>query len=79
MERRIADNRQHLKSHGMPEDEIAKKEEEMKKDLETAVEKDVKVYLILDKIAEEEKMDIKEGENLPAKVIEFLLKEASWE
>ena len=78
LERRLAENREHWKSHGMSEEDIAKKEEENKKGLQEAVEKDIQVYLILDKIAQEEGMDIQEGENLPAKVIEFLLKEASW-
>ena len=56
-----------------------KKEEELRMNLQKTVERDVKVYLILDKIAETENIQFKEGESLPMKVMEFLLKEASWE
>lgn len=79
LERRLADQVEQMKKQGIAAEEINKKTDEMRKELKEAVEKDVKVYLILDKIAEEEKIDIKEGENLPAKVIEYLLKEAQWE
>ena len=68
-----------MKQQGVSEEEIQKKQKELHTDLHPSVEKDVKVYLILDKIAELEKLEIKEGENLPAKVMEFLLKEAAWE
>ena len=51
----------------------------MRKELSAPVERDVKVYLILDKIAAIENIEVKEGENLPAKTMEFLLKEAKWE
>ncbi len=67
-----------LKSQGLPEAEIKKKEEELRPQLKDAVEKDVKVYLIFDKIAELEGMKVQEGENLPMKVMEFLLKHAQW-
>ena len=43
------------------------------------VEQDIKVYLIMDKIAETENMEIKQGENLPNKVMAFLMKEAEWQ
>ena len=56
-----------------------KKEKDMRKDLRVPVEREVKVYLILDKIAEIEKLEVKEGGNVPSKVMEFLLKEAKWE
>ena len=77
--KRLEETQNRLKSSGLPEEEVKKKEEDMKSELKTAVEKDVKVYLILDKIAELENIEIKEGENLPYKVMEFLLKEAKWE
>ena len=63
---------------GIPEEELKKNEDEARKEMEKITERDLKVFLILDKIAELEKIEIKEGESLPAKVIEFLLKEASW-
>lgn len=77
--RRIEDEKKRLKSQGVTDEEIGKKEKDLHKDLQAPVERDVKVYLILDKIAETENIKVKEGENLPAKVIEFLLKEAKWE
>ena len=76
---RIDEERKKLKSQGVPDEEIEKKGKEMHKDFQAPVEREVKVYLILDKIAEAEKIEVKEGENLPMKVIEFLLKEAKWE
>ncbi|MFT5387509.1 MAG: FKBP-type peptidyl-prolyl cis-trans isomerase (trigger factor) [Candidatus Omnitrophota bacterium] len=79
LEYRIHEQKQRLQQQGIPQEEIDKKEEEMRKELKDPVEKDVKVYLIFDKIAQEEKIEVKENENLPAKVMEFLLKEAVWE
>ncbi|OGW98643.1 MAG: hypothetical protein A2Z81_07530 [Omnitrophica WOR_2 bacterium GWA2_45_18] len=78
LERRIAETKQRLKSHGMSEEDIKKNEEQIHKDLEQAVERDVKAYFILDKIAHMEKIEAKENENLPSKVMEFLLREAKW-
>jgi FKBP-type peptidyl-prolyl cis-trans isomerase (trigger factor) len=79
LERRLQDVKHRLQHQGMAEEEINKKIEEMRKELEASTEKDVRLYLIFDKIAQLENMEIKEGENLPAKVIEFLLKEGKWE
>ncbi|MCK5082136.1 MAG: hypothetical protein KAR31_04440, partial [Candidatus Omnitrophica bacterium] len=79
IENRIGEGKKRLKDQGLSTEEINKKEEEMRKELRDPVERDVKVYLILDKIAQVENIEIKEGENLPAKTIEFLLKEAKWE
>lgn len=77
--RRIEELRRRLGSQGLPPEEIKKKEEELRPQIEEAVEKDVRIYLILDKIAEQENISLKEGENLAVKVMEFLLKEAEWE
>ncbi|MFP4472421.1 MAG: trigger factor [Candidatus Omnitrophota bacterium] len=79
LEHRLADLKKRLKSQGLPEEEMLKKEQEMRKELKDPVEKDVKLYLIFSKIAEEEKIEVKEGENLPHKVMEFLMKEADWQ
>jgi len=76
---RIDEEKKRLKAQGVSAQEIDKKEKEMHKDLRPSVEREVKVYLILDKIAEVEKIEVKEGENLPIKVMEILLKEAKWE
>ncbi|MBF0532318.1 MAG: hypothetical protein HQL23_04385 [Candidatus Omnitrophica bacterium] len=78
MERRIDEIKARLKKQGTKEDEIKKREEALRVELKEPVEKEVKVYFILDKIATEEKLEISEGENMPAKVMEFLRKEAQW-
>ena len=79
IEHRIEDEKKRSKSQGLAADEIEKKSQELRKDLRDPVERDVKVYLILDKIAAAEKLEVKEGMSLPAVVMEFLLKEAHWE
>jgi len=79
LEHRLAEMKERLKKQGIKVEDLNKKEEDMRKELKTAVEKDVQVYLILDKIAEVENITVPQGENLPAKVMEFLLKEAKWE
>ena len=78
LEYRLSDLINRLKAQGLPDEEIEKKRKEMDKDLKDPVERDVKLFLIFDKIAEEENIEAKEGENLPAKVMEFLTKEAQW-
>lgn len=79
LDRRIHDIKHRMSHQGLPQEEIDKRCHEMKKDLQDAAQKDVKLYLILDKIAEMEGMAIDENENLGAKVMEFLMKEAQWE
>ena len=76
---RLEDIRRRLASQGLSPEEIKKKEAEILLQLEGSVEKDIRIYLILDKIAEQESIAVKEGENLAVKVMEFLLKEAEWE
>lgn len=78
-DRRLDDIRYRLKSQGLSEEEIKKKEEEAGPQLRGVVEKDVRVYLIFDRIAELENIEVKGEENLAVKVMEFLLKEAKWE
>ncbi len=77
--RRLEDIRQRLASQGLSPEDIKKKEDEIRAQLEESVEKDIRIYLILDKIAEFEHIPVGEGENLAVKVMEFLLKEAEWE
>lgn len=80
LEHRMHDMQHRMKDQGMPETEIKKREDEMRKEFEKTAEKDVKVYLILDAIAKAEGIHThSENESLPAKVMAFLLKEASWE
>ena len=78
IERRIQQAHQRLHEQGVSEEEIKKREEAMRQELQEPVEKDIKVYFILDKIAELEKIEVKEQGSLPSKVMEFLLKEAQW-
>ena len=77
--RRLEDIHRRLASQGLSPEEIKKKEEEIRPQLEESVERDIRIYLILDKIAEQESIPVKENENLAVKVMEFLLKEAEWE
>lgn len=78
LEYRISDLKKRLKSQGLADDAIEQKEKEMRKDLKESVEKDVKLFLIFDRIAQEENLEVKDGESLPVKVMEFLMKEARW-
>ena len=75
---RVHEIQNRMKSQGLPEADIKKKEDELRPQLKEAVEKDVKIYLIFDKIAELEGIKVQEGENLATKVMEFLLKHAQW-
>ncbi len=80
MDYRLHEARQHYKSHGMPEAEIQKKENELREQLKEAVERDVKVYLLFGEIAKVEKIaSTTKNDNIMTKVMEFLLKEASWQ
>ncbi|OGX07733.1 MAG: hypothetical protein A2Z88_06720 [Omnitrophica WOR_2 bacterium GWA2_47_8] len=79
VEHRMEEVKHRLSHQGMPPEEINKRDEEIRKDLEPAVERDIKAYLIFEKIAQVEGITAGEKENLPSKVIEFLLKEAKWE
>lgn len=79
MDHRIQDARKHYRSHGMAEEEIQKKESELREGLKDAVERDVKVFLIFQEIAKAENITVAQGENAMMKVMEFLLKEANWQ
>ncbi len=79
LEHRLEETQKRFHSQGMKEDDIRKKKDEMRKDLRPLVEKDLKIYLIMEHIAKQENIQIPEGENLFKKVIEFLLREAKWE
>ena len=79
LEHRLAETKRRLQTQGVPEEKIKAKEEDLRKELQEAVEKDVKAYLIFDKIAQAQGITVPEGENMPNKVMELLLKEAKWE
>jgi FKBP-type peptidyl-prolyl cis-trans isomerase (trigger factor) len=76
---RLEEFARRLKSFGAKDEDITKKLEESQKQIQEAAEKDVRIYLILQKIAQLEKIEAGQGENLSAKVMEFLFKEAKWE
>jgi trigger factor len=76
---RTSETLKRFKNHGLSPEELKNKEEEIRKELETVVERDVKIYLILEEIAKLEKIEVKENEHVASKVIELLLKEAKWE
>ena len=60
-------------------EDIEKKEAEMREELRKSAQRDIRIYFILEKIAELENITIEKGENLFHKIIGFLLKEAQWE
>jgi FKBP-type peptidyl-prolyl cis-trans isomerase (trigger factor) len=79
LQHRLNEALRRMKSQGMKDEEIKGKEEELRKQLEPAVEREVKVYLVLEQIATLENITVSDqNESVPAKVMEFLLKEATW-
>jgi len=75
----MEDTKQRLRSQGAKEEDIKKKEDEMRVELKKSAEHDIRVYFILERIAEVENITVERGENLFHKIIGFLLKEANWE
>jgi len=75
---RLQEEKEKMKKQGIGQELIQKQEETLAKELPPKVEREIKIYLILDKIAELESITVAENENLAAKVIEFLFKEAEW-
>ncbi len=80
MQHRLNETLRRLKTQGMSEEEIKNKTEEIRQQLESVVERDVKLYLIFEEIAKLENIQVaSQQESIPSKVMEFLLKEAAWE
>jgi len=76
---RLNESLRRLKAQGLNDAELKKKEEELRTQLEPAVEREVRVYLILEEIGKLENITVADqNESLPGKVMEFLLKEAAW-
>jgi len=65
-----------LAMKGIPREKIEEQEKELIKNLEPEARKQVKVYLVLQEIAKKE--NIPQDDHMPARVIEFLLREADW-
>lgn len=61
---------------GIPRDKIEEQEKALSEKLEPEAKKQVKVYLVLAAIAKKENIPL--DDHMPAKVMEFLLKEADW-
>ncbi len=78
LEHRWQDIQKNLRSRGAPEEEIRKREDEMRKELKPLAERDVKLFLIIEQIAKLEDIKVGEKESVFHKVMEFLLKEANW-
>ncbi|MDD5097312.1 MAG: trigger factor [Candidatus Omnitrophica bacterium] len=66
-----------LAMKGLPRDKIEEQEKLLLEGIEPEAKKQVKVYLVLADIAKKEKITI--DDHMPAKVMEFLLKEADWQ
>ena len=66
-----------LAMKGVPREKIEEQEKELLTTLEPEARKQVKVYLVLSEIAKKE--NITQDDNMPQKVIEFLLREADWQ
>ena len=79
LEQRIHEAVHRLEHQKKSKEDIQKAEQELRQKLPEVVEHDVKIYLILQAIAEKEQVTAASNENVPGKVIEFLMKEAVWE
>lgn len=66
-----------LAMKGYPKEKIDEQENEMIKHLEPEAQKQVRVYLVLSRIAKKENIPVDDA--MPRKVMEFLLREASWQ
>jgi FKBP-type peptidyl-prolyl cis-trans isomerase (trigger factor) len=62
---------------GVAREEIEKHEKKISDDLEPQAHRQVKNYLVLAEIAKKENIPV--DDNMPQRVIEFLLKEAEWQ
>jgi FKBP-type peptidyl-prolyl cis-trans isomerase (trigger factor) len=66
-----------LAMKGLPRDKIDEQEKLLLEGIHPEAKKQVKVYLILSQIAKKENIVI--DDHMPAKVMEFLLREANWQ
>ncbi len=77
LEELVKEAKTQLSMRGMPDEEVDKKEEELRKELANEAQTQVKLSLILDEIAKRENIPI--DNHTAGKVIEFLLREADWQ
>jgi FKBP-type peptidyl-prolyl cis-trans isomerase (trigger factor) len=73
------DTQHRMSAQGMKKEDIEAKAEEFKKELKEMAERDIRVYFIFDKIAQQEKIQSDKPELTFKKVLEFLMKEANWQ
>lgn len=66
-----------LAMKGVPRDKIDEQEKLLLEGIEPEAKKQVKVYLVLSQIAKKENIPL--DDHLPARVMEFLLREADWQ
>jgi FKBP-type peptidyl-prolyl cis-trans isomerase (trigger factor) len=66
-----------LALRGIPKEKIDEEEKNITSHLESEARKQVKIYLILTQVAKQENIPI--DQDMPRKVMEFLLKEADWQ
>jgi len=66
-----------LAMKGLPRDKIEEQEKLILEGIEPDAKKQVKVYLVLSQIAKKENIAV--DDHMPAKVMEFLLREADWQ
>ncbi|MFC1704514.1 trigger factor [Candidatus Omnitrophota bacterium] len=79
LEYMVNQTKSNLAHQGMKQEEIDKKEEDLRSRLKDDAVKSVKIFFILDKIAELEKIAVDKKQDFSQAVIEFLLKEAQWQ
>ena len=65
-----------LALRGIPEEQIRSKEKDLREKLKENAEEQVRIFLILEKIATQENIPL--DENMPRNVMEFLLSQAIW-
>ena len=77
LEEMVRNAKMEMAIRGIPKENIAEHEGALVKELEPRAKEQVKVYLVLNAIAKKE--NIPSDEHMPAKVLEFVFKAASWE
>jgi FKBP-type peptidyl-prolyl cis-trans isomerase (trigger factor) len=78
LQQRLQEARYKLKMYGQKEEEIETRIKELQPQLEQACQKDVKIFLLLEEIAKQEKIQAKDHHALTQRTIEFLLENAQW-
>ncbi|MFH1655367.1 MAG: trigger factor [Candidatus Omnitrophota bacterium] len=75
----VQEAKHRMTMQGTKKEEVESKDKELREQLRQTAINDVKVYFILDKIAELENIQVEKPEQKASRVIEFLLKEAKWQ